>query len=151
MFNGCNSRSLWFLDISKTSAPRACTPFPFFGRQIHNGVWSLVCNCELRSATLEPYLNSFWNQSGMVWGSKMASVSSYMETVSAHSISANQEARLIPKQFPSRASTHWSQRPFGNRSSGLAERIKLKQNMIFWWFPFTLASLSLYKWRSSSS
>lgn len=36
-------------------------------------------------------------------------------------------------------STHWSQRPLGNCSNGLAERIKPKQNMIFWWFTFTQA------------
>lgn len=115
--------------------------------QLHNGVWSFACETVYRD---QPCWSlacvSFQSEKGCLCGPKMASVSFCAETVSAHSRTSNRGCRFIPRVFPSRASTHRSQRPLENRSNGLADRIKPKQNMIFWWFTFTQASLALYKW-----
>lgn len=47
------------IDVQKLQNEKTQCPFSIslLGLQLHNGVRSLVCNCELRSATLEPCLN----------------------------------------------------------------------------------------------
>lgn len=92
--------------MNKSSAPCVCTPFPFLGFQLHNG----VCLSRLKLAVaVEPSWTPTSFESVESWidnSTKMASVSFVAKTVSAHSTTANQRARSIPEAFPSPALTH---------------------------------------------
>lgn len=113
-------------ESSETSAPIACTPFPFLGLRLHNGAWSLVCNCRLRSATLDRWLNGSEWRTGPYpdpkWRRFHSARKQYPPT-RRHPIRT-----LVSFRSSFRLSVHTEVkgRSLGNRSNGLAERIKPK-------------------------